>query len=98
MGKTELPEKLDKKEEAAEVYEQALVIVRKKVAETWKGKEVLQHKMGQTYYHLGKYAETAIEFQKAINRNPGMNEAREGLAMATFPKSLTRFLPANNQF
>ncbi len=69
---------------AKTTYTALLGLLQDELPKTYVNKEELQYKLGQTYLRLGKYTEAAVEFDKALTRNPLMIDARAGLAKAQF--------------
>jgi len=80
----ELLSALGQAEEAKSAYEKVLPILQEEVNKTFLHKEKVQYRLGQAYLNLGQYTEAAIEFDKALHREPSMMEARKGLAEAQF--------------
>lgn len=65
-------------------YEKMLPLLQAQIAKTYVNKEDLQYKLGQAWLSLGKFTEAAVEFDKALLRNPSLIEAKKGLAAAQF--------------
>jgi tetratricopeptide (TPR) repeat protein len=70
--------------EAQKTFEKLSVLLPAEIAKTLFNKEELQYRLGETYLRLGRYTEAVIEFNKALQRNPALIEAKKGLALAQF--------------
>ncbi|MBI4396388.1 MAG: tetratricopeptide repeat protein [Elusimicrobia bacterium] len=75
---------LGKTEEAQKDAAKVIDLLQAEIPKTYINKENLQYKMGQAHLILGQDTEAAVEFDKALARNPNMLEARKGLAQAQF--------------
>ncbi len=71
-------------EEAKKIYNGLIDKLQDQIQKTYTGKEKLQYALGEVYMGLESYTEAAIEFGKAVSRNPAFAEARRSLALAQF--------------
>jgi tetratricopeptide (TPR) repeat protein len=82
--KAELLSSLGKIDAAVESYKKLLAMLQEEIRHTYLNKEKMQYRLGRVYLNLGRYTEASIEFEKALNRDPTMTDARTGMASAQF--------------
>jgi tetratricopeptide (TPR) repeat protein len=75
---------MGKTEEAQKYAAGLLSMLQDEVERAYTNKDVLQYKLGATQLILNNYSEAAVEFDKALARNPSLLEAKRGLASAQF--------------
>ena len=75
---------MGKTEEAQKNATPLLAMLQDDAQRAYAHKDVLQYKLGKTQLILNNYTEAAVEFDKALARNPSMLEAKRGLAGAQF--------------
>jgi tetratricopeptide (TPR) repeat protein len=80
----ELLAEMGKIEEAQKYAALLLTMLQEDSQRTYLNKDMWQYKMGKTQLILGNYTEAAVEFDKALARNPALLEAKRGLASAQF--------------
>jgi tetratricopeptide (TPR) repeat protein len=75
---------LGKNDDAQKIAKKLIPMLQAEIEKTYLGKENLQYKLGMSKLILGNFTEAAVEFDKALTRNPDMLEAKKSLALAQF--------------
>ena len=75
---------LGKNDDAQKAAKKLIPMLQAEIEKTYVGKENLQYKLGMSKLILGNFTEAAVEFDKALTRNPDMLEAKKSLALAQF--------------